>query len=191
MTKTRRAESSSDEALMARYANGDCAAFDELFRRYEPRAYAYFRRRTGSAERAEDLYQEVFLRIHRARRRYDPARPFAPWFFQVARRALIDDHRHPHHTREIAMKELDVAGDGRLVDDVANRQEVVRILGGLSAEERVVLIAAKVEGLGYPQLAARLGRSPAAVKQLASRAMRRLRSAHAPFVAAARTARST
>lgn len=175
---------------MARYANGDCAAFDELFRRYEPRAYAYFHRRTGSPERAEDLYQEVFLRIHRARHRYDPTRPFAPWFFQVARRALIDDHRHPHHTREVAMKEPDVAGDGRLVDGAANRQEIARVLGELSTEERVVLIAAKVEGVGYRQLAARLGKSPAAIKQLASRAMRRVRSAHVPFVAIARAARS-
>ena len=67
----------ADETLMRRYADGDGAAFEALFRRYEPRAYAYFLRRTGSAERARDLFQELFLHVHRARDRYDPARPFA------------------------------------------------------------------------------------------------------------------
>lgn len=76
----------SDEALMDRYARGDGAAFDELFARYQERAYAFFLWRVGSAEHAADLYQELFLRIHRARERYDPGRPFAPWFFQIARR---------------------------------------------------------------------------------------------------------
>ena len=48
-------EAVPDELLMARYADGDGRAFDELFRRYEPRAYSYFVKRTGSPERAEDL----------------------------------------------------------------------------------------------------------------------------------------
>jgi len=74
----------SDETLMARYADGDARAFGELFRRYEPRAYASFLKRTASPERAQDLYQELFLRIHRARDRYDAERPFAPWLFQIA-----------------------------------------------------------------------------------------------------------
>jgi len=176
---------------MARYADGDAAAFDELFRRYEPRAYAYFRKRTGSVERAEDLYQEVFLRIHRARSTYDPARAYAPWFFQIARRALIDDQRRPHRSHEVAMAEPDGIAASRDLDGAANRQRLGRILDELSEEERVVLIAAKLEGVAYPQLAARLGKSADAIKQLASRAMRRIRSSPPPLAAgAAHAARS-
>lgn len=68
----------SDETLMAAYRDGDAVAFEELFRRYESRAYGFFLKRTASPERAQDLYQELFLRVHRARDRYDPARPFCP-----------------------------------------------------------------------------------------------------------------
>ena len=78
----------TDEVLMRRYARGDFSAFDELFRRFEPRAFAYFLKRTRSRERAQDLYQELFLRLHRNRHGYDPDRAFAPWFFQIARLRL-------------------------------------------------------------------------------------------------------
>ena len=87
------AQAISDETLMGRYVAGDSAAFNELFRRYERRAFAYFVKRTRSRERAQALYQELFLRLHRARDVYDSGRPFAPWFFQIAHHLLIDDER--------------------------------------------------------------------------------------------------
>ena len=68
-TRDAKGQEEPDENLMARDAAGDAEAFDELFRRYEPRAYVFFLKRTGSPQRAEDLYQELFLRIHRARDR--------------------------------------------------------------------------------------------------------------------------
>ena len=168
----------ADEILMERYVNGDAAAFDELFRRYEPRAYAFFIKRTRSRERAQDLYQELFLRIHRARDTYDPARAFTPWFFQIAHRLLIDDQRRAHRSHELPLG----YGEPRAQrfghnDEVADREQLSQILGALSAEERHVLVSTKVEGIGYPELAAHLGKSVDAVKKMASRAMQRLRNA--------------
>lgn len=163
---------------MAHYIDGDAAAFDELFRRYEPRAYAYFIKRTRSPDRAQDLYQELFLRIHRARASYDPARAFAPWFFQIAHRLWIDDQRRAYRAHEVPIGEQEPAADRAGCDDrVADREDVARFLSALSPEERYVLVAAKVEGIAYPELAAQLGKSLDAVKQMASRAMRRIRSA--------------
>ena len=165
-----------DEELMRRYADGDAGAFDELFRRYEPRAFSFFFRRTHSRERAQDLYQELFLRVHRARDSYDPARRFAPWFFQIAHRLLIDDQRRAFRSQEVSIggRELHsdraVAGDG-----VADREHLGQVREGLSPVARYVLVSAKVEGIGYPELATQLGKSVDAVKKMASRAMRRLR----------------
>lgn len=162
---------------MARYAAGDAGAFGELFARYEPRAYAYFLRRTRSRERAQDLYQELFLRVHRARDAYEPARAFAPWFFQIARRLWIDDQRRAYRTHEVSIGEQEPSaaapGPG---ERAADREELARVLGALSADEASVLVAAKGEGIGYAQLAAELGRSVDSVKQLASRALRRVRA---------------
>lgn len=170
-------EAVPDELLMARYAEGDSRAFDELFRRYEPRAYAYFLKRTGSPERAEDLYQGLFLRIHRARDSYDPARPFAPWFFQIARRLLVDDIRRAFRAREVPLQDRDPQSEAAGSEDrLASRERVDRLLELLSPEEQYVLVTAKVGGVGYPDLAEDLGRSAVAVRKMASRAMQRLRA---------------
>jgi RNA polymerase sigma-70 factor (ECF subfamily) len=167
-----------DEVLMERYVDGDAAAFDELFRRYEPRAFSYFLQRTRSTDRARDLFQDLFLRIHRSRESYDPRRAFAPWFFQIAHRLLIDDQRRAYRTHELSLEEREIdACVQRASDGVAERDHLAQLLDGLSPEERHVLICAKGEGAGYAELAVQLGRSVDAVKKMASRAAQRLRAA--------------
>jgi RNA polymerase sigma-70 factor, ECF subfamily len=166
-----------DEELMVLYREGDPEAFDALFRRHERRAYAFFLKRTRSPERARDLYQELFLRIHRARDAFDPGRKFAPWFFQIARRLLLDDERRAYRSLETALPDRELRSEQRSGDEaVADRERLRRVLEDLSPEERYVLVSAKMEGRGYPELAAHLGKSVDAVKKLASRAMQRLRS---------------
>jgi RNA polymerase sigma-70 factor (ECF subfamily) len=163
---------------MKRYIEGDSAAFDQLFSRYEQRAYAFFLRRTRSEDRAEDLYQELFLRIHRSRSSYDPARPFAPWFFRIAKRLLIDDVRRAFRSHEISLLEagpISVEADDP-EQQVACAERTELALEQLSAVERRVLVSAKVEGVGYAELARELGKSTDAVKKLASRAIQRLRA---------------
>lgn len=178
----------SDETLMERYRDGDGAAFDELFRRYEQRAFAYFARRTRSRDRAQDLYQELFLRVHRARHAYDPARGFTPWFFQIAHRLLIDDERRAFRSHEVAFDEHAAAlSRHRSRDVVADRQQLARALSELSDGERTILLAAKGAGVGYAEIARRLGKSVDAVKKTASRTLQRLqRSALAPVPVAPR-----
>jgi RNA polymerase sigma-70 factor, ECF subfamily len=167
----------TDESLMARYGCGDAKAFDALFARYESRAYAYFRRRTGSRERARDLYQELFLRVHRARAAYDPERAFAPWFFAIARRLWLDDQGRAHRLHEIPITDREpAAATCDVASRAAEREVLARALGALSAEERFVVLSAKLEGRPYAEVAAALGKSADAVKKLASRALQRLRA---------------
>lgn len=182
-------EEVDDETLMERYVEGDATAFDELFRRYERRAFAFFVRRTRSADRAEDLYQELFLRVHRARHAYDPRRPFAPWFFQIAHHLLIDDERRAFRNHEVSLDDsaLSAPGDER-VDPIADRQWVAQLLGSLSETDRYVLLAAKGDGASHAELATQLGKSVDAVKKMASRALRRLQQA--ALVEAAESSRS-
>jgi RNA polymerase sigma-70 factor (ECF subfamily) len=154
---------------MARYAHGDAHAFDELFRRYEPRTYTFFLRRTGSPERAQDLYQELFLRIHRARDRYDVERPFAPWLFQIAHRLLVDDQRRAHRSHEVPVEDRELrSGCASSEGQVGDREALRQALACLSREERYVVISSKLAGVGYPELAMQLGKSVAAVRKMAS-----------------------
>lgn len=167
-----------DESLMGLYASGNGEAFDELFQRFEALAYAFFLRRTGSPECARDLYQELFLRIHRARDSYDPRRPFTPWFFQIARNILIDDRRRAYRAAEVALGDRDPEGDHPRSDDqIAARRDLLNALDGLSAADRHILVSLNVHGIGYPRLATELGKSVDAVKKMASRAMQRVRAA--------------
>lgn len=170
----------TDEELMARYAAGEAAAFEELFRRYEQRAFAYFLRRTRSEDRASDLYQELFLRIHRFRDHYDPQRPFAPWFYQVAHNVLIDDFRRAARSQEVITEIDEFPSPAPDVErQLDGRHRVRRLLRTLPEEQAAVLVAAKVLGLDYAEIADQIGKSVDAVKQGASRALRRLRTADA------------
>jgi RNA polymerase sigma-70 factor (ECF subfamily) len=170
-------ESESDERLMERYANAEAGAFEELFGRYEKRAYRFFLGRTHSEERAWDLYQDLFLRLHRFRRTYRAGKPFAPWFFQIARRVLLDDLRRTSSLRETSCLPEATLGIGADAEHrVADLEHAERLLSRLSREQGLVVLAEKVDGLACAEIARRCGKSVAAVKQVASRALRKLRA---------------
>ena len=166
-----------DSELMDLYASGSPAAFEELFRRYEGRAYGYFLRRVGCDARAEDLYQELFLRIHRFRETYDPTRPFGPWFFHIARHVLVDEWRRLSRQAEVGLEEALLVSSERDAEERTAALEVVeRELGRLSPDEARILLDAKVLGFEYTEIAEAVARSVDAVKQAASRSLRRLRA---------------
>ena len=172
----------SDENLMAEYAAGKVESFDELFRRYERAAYSFFVKRTGSPERARDLYQELFLRVHRARDAYDSTRPFTPWFFRIAHRLLVDDFRRAFRHREVPFDDALVSAAGG-EQSFVDRDELARLMSELTPEERYVLCSSKLAGTEHSEIAAQLGKSADAVKKMASRAMQKLRSRADPAVA--------
>ncbi len=170
----------SDGQLMGLYANGSQRAFEELFRRYEGRAYGYFLRRVRCEAHARDLYQDLFLRLHRFRHTYDTRRPFEPWFFHIARHVLVDDWRRRHRRAEVGLEEACLespAADPERLAAAVHESE--RQLARLSPEEARILVDAKVRGLEYAEIAEALSKSVAAVKQVASRSLRRLRIAPA------------
>jgi len=137
-----------DETLMREYVDGDASAFEQLFRRYAPRACD------------------------------DPERAFAHWFFQIAHHLLVDDRRRAYRAHEVPIEDRDRDSDRTGArDQVADREQLGQLLRGLSAEERDVPVSAKLEGIEYFELAAQLGKSVDAVKKLASRALQRLRAA--------------
>jgi RNA polymerase sigma-70 factor (ECF subfamily) len=166
---------------MGRYASGDEQAFEELFRRYESRAYAFFTTRTRSPERARDLYQELFLRIHRGRNSYDATRPFKPWFFQIARRVLFDERERTHWLQDCALEEDEARAELPGSDErLADRERLEGVMADLSPLEVHLIVASKLNGVGYRELAHELDKSVDAVKKIASRAMQRIRGASRP-----------
>src|SRR5512142_3009128 len=95
----------SDESLMQAYADGDERAFERLFERLNARVHGFFLRAFRSQGVADDLMQETFLRLHRARRDYQSHLPLNPWLFSIAARVRIDEWVRRGRSRE------DIDGD--------------------------------------------------------------------------------
>lgn len=166
-----------DCTLMARYAHGDRDSFDELYRRYERRVFGFFLQRTRSQDRAAELFQEAFLRLHRFRDTYDPDRPFSSWLFQIARNVLNDDFRRMLRMREVSLSDHPEPSRSLGIEETAGlRQELALVFRDMSIEQAQIVVAAKVGGVPYATLAADLGRSVASVRQIASRTLRRMHS---------------
>lgn len=185
-------DSTSDEILMAAYQAGNPQAFSELFDRYAGRVYAFLVRRLGDVATAEDLHQEAFLRLHRARDSYDPARPFRAWLFTIVHNLINDTLRsrrreatpHPTSTAQTTDANaerfegvLDHRSPERLVAAHESTRALARALAALPSDEATVLILARFEGLSYDDIGAVIGRSATASKQLAYRALKRVRAA--------------
>lgn len=177
---------------MAAYQAGNQDAFGELFDRYAGRVYGFLIRRLGDAATAEDLHQEAFLRLHRARDSYNPERPFRAWLFAIVHNLVNDSLRsrrrapvteplgttsspHPAVQTDRAGSINDQSPE-RIVAARESTRALSRALSALPANEATVLILARFEGLSYDDIGSVIGRSAAAAKQLAYRALKRVRS---------------
>ncbi|MEP6654016.1 MAG: RNA polymerase sigma factor [Myxococcales bacterium] len=93
----------TDESLMAAYQRGDVAAFEELVTRHERPLWAFLRRFVGDAATAEDLLQEVFLRVVRARAEWKSDAKFSTWLYTIARNLCTDHARRAGHRRAVSL----------------------------------------------------------------------------------------
>jgi len=94
---------------MLRFRDGDAAAFDELYRRHRPGLYRYFIRQTGSAPLAEELYQDVWMKLIRAKDRYEVRAKFTTYLYHMAHNRLIDYYRRK--SPELANSFVDEDGE--------------------------------------------------------------------------------
>jgi RNA polymerase sigma-70 factor, ECF subfamily len=177
------------DAAMERYARGEDAAFQELYRRGAPRLRGFLLRLSGDAALADDLAQEAFLRVHRARGSFAPGAAALPWIFAIARNVFLDHARHPHVRRAAGdahggtggsppEREAppDTQGDEALLG--SEMLAIVRAtLARLPVLQREAFILLRFEGLSVNEAAQVLGATEGAVKIRAFRAYEALRAA--------------
>ncbi len=170
----------SDEKLMRMYAAGDPLAFQLLFSRYEKRIYNFLLRRIGDVDRAKDLFQETFLRLHRNRDKFDPRRSFAAWFYTIANNLVRDELRMKRGIQSEAIEENSLPPSGLATPEESRAMAETKVkvdgaLKNLPEAQREVLLLSRFEGLGHNEIAGITGKSEAAVKQLLYRALQNLR----------------
>ncbi|MEI9947891.1 MAG: RNA polymerase sigma factor [Pseudomonadota bacterium] len=173
------------DRAMDRYAEGDDAGFDELVRGLRPRLHAFLLRLSGSRELADDMTQETFLRIHRARGSFARGSAVLPWAFAIGRNCFIS-HARARKTRfsrgALDVATLDVAAgpDANAEATLAAQQSaliVSQALAAMPVANREAFVLIRYEGMSVATAAQLVGISEGALKLRAFRAYEILRAA--------------
>jgi RNA polymerase sigma-70 factor, ECF subfamily len=173
------------DAAMERYADGDEAAFGEVYDALAPRLLRFLNRHTRNAGQAEDLLQETFLNMCSARASFFRGAKVTPWAFTIARRLVIDAARKSQRQVKIARDEdLDASPPPSKEprgDEVAQARELAeRVeaeLARMPEMQRDAFMLLRVDGLSLADAAEVLATTPNAVKLRAFRAYDALRAA--------------
>jgi len=189
----------SDVQLMLGVKQGDEASFELLLQRYRRPLCHFLNRMVRDAAQAEDLAQEVFLRVYRARREYEPSAKFTTWLFRIATNLALNslrDGRHrqseisldaPAESQDGSEMPIEVADGAPVVEEQLverDRVEVVRrAIFALPEKQRAAVLLHKYQELDYDEIARILGCSVSALKSLLFRAYETLRVELAPLVA--------
>jgi RNA polymerase sigma factor (sigma-70 family) len=170
----------SDEELMSAYVSGDKAAFRLLFERYAPLLGRVLTRQLRSAHQADDLVQQTFLQLHRARHDFRPGARLKPWLFTIAQN-LAREHFRRARRRPEAPLELDGRADPAVDPRGADRSDAARVLelalGQISPDQAQVIALHWLAGLSFAEVAEVVGVSVSAVKVRAHRGYAALRRA--------------
>lgn len=166
----------SDEELMARYRDGETAAFRMLFERHAPLLFRVLSRDLARPGDAEDLLQQTFLQVHRARYDFDPSRRFRPWVITIALNLKREHFRTARRALPAAAAELAPGIAPRDHARVDARQSVVWALQRIPGEQREVIELHWFEGLSFGDVARCLGIGAVAAKVRAHRGYARLRA---------------
>jgi RNA polymerase sigma-70 factor (ECF subfamily) len=189
----------SDVQLMLDVKAGDEQSFGLLLQRYRTPLVNFLYRMVRSREQAEDLAQEVFIRVYRAREEYVPSAKFTTWLFRIATNLALNSLRdHRHQKLEISMdapviadaedeKPFEIADkhptiEQELVEE--DRKKMIRhAIEKLPEKQRAAVLLHKYQELDYSEIAKILRVSESALKSLLFRAYESLRVELAPLVA--------
>jgi RNA polymerase sigma-70 factor (ECF subfamily) len=187
-----------DIRLMLRIRDDDPTAFAEMVELYNHRLITVLQHLLGRPEEAEDLAQEVFLRVYRVRKKYRPRAKFSTWLFTIANNLALNALRARKRKPVVPLNVRDSGPLGprpaeQLVRDRAGQptrrmeqQELAGVvqqaLEGLNERQRVAVILNKFEDMNYAEVAEIMGLTTKAVKSLLSRARENLREALKEYI---------
>jgi RNA polymerase sigma-70 factor (ECF subfamily) len=188
-----------DVRLMLEVRDDSAEAFEELVLRYQNRLVTVLTHLVRDPDIAEDLAQEVFLRVYRARKSYVPRAKFSTWLFTIANNVAYNVLNTRTRRKEIHLtgrdsgpfginpleqiiKEASAQMPTRQLDRAEIRDVVALALEALSERQRMAVLLNKFEGMSYADIAETMQLSPQAIKSLLSRARVNLREVLEPYL---------
>jgi RNA polymerase sigma-70 factor (ECF subfamily) len=189
-----------DVRLMVQVRSDVVGAFETLVERYQNRLVGILFHIVGNREEAEDLCQEVFLRIYKARKGYRPKAKFSTWLFTIANNLALNHLRGKRRNASVPIGDSphDSEAVGSVAQQLAGREgtpsaqmrqaelsDVVReALAVLNEDQKLAVLLNKFEEMSYAEIGDVMGRSSAAVKSLLARARNQLREQLEPYLLA-------
>lgn len=188
-----------DVRLMLEVRDGSAVAFEELVVRYQDRLTTVLAHLVSDRDLAEDLAQDVFLRVYRARESYEPGARFSTWIFHIAHNLALNAIRNRARRSEVKvdsppgvssgirpLEAMAQAASGqmpvRVADKAETREMVQEAINSLGERQRMAVLLNKFEGMGYAEIAEAMELTPQAVKSLLCRARLRLRELLEPYL---------
>jgi len=188
-----------DVRRMLQVRDGSMAAFQELVQRYQHRVSALLTKLVGHRRETDDLAQEVFMRVYRARERYTAGARFSTWLFTIvsnvasnARRALgrrKEVNQFDETRTQLEMNSIHYLPRNRQLENPAKRLDsheratiVRKAIATLNKRQRQAVLLNRVKGLSHAEIAERMETSPKAIKSLLGRAHGILRSRLQPYM---------
>jgi len=187
-----------DAALMLAFQRGDAGAFRTLFERHARAMVAFCHHFVRDAARAEELAQDVFVKLHQAADRYRPTARFRTFLYRIASNHCLNELRRGEYGARRSAEGSEPADPDELASAAATPEEaagaadleraVTELLARLPEKQRAALVLCRLEGLSYEEIAEVLDTSVSAVKSLVHRATVAAADALAPFGAARKEA---
>lgn len=188
-----------DVRLMLRVQQDDAGAFEELMLRYQDRVVSLMTHLVGKRDLAEDLAQDIFLRVYRSRKRYVPGSKFSTWLYTIANNVASNSRRSLARRREVNLAANDsgefggnplehtaLAASGLMPTRQLDKAELATVVqlavAALNDRQRMAVLLNKFEHLSYDEIAEVMQLTPQAVKSLLSRARANLREVLEPYL---------
>jgi RNA polymerase sigma-70 factor (ECF subfamily) len=167
----------TDEALMSAVKDGNLGHLSVLFERYHRPLFGFFHRLLGDRGAAEDLVQDVFVRVLKYRHSFRSQGSFEPWLFQIARNARRDFMRS-RRPMDSLDEEMEIAaatpGPGVRIEQQQEAALLKEALRRLPPHKRELIVLARYRGMDYEQLAAMMNADVGAIRVRLHRAIRQL-----------------
>jgi len=169
-----------DEELMLAYGKGDAGAFETLYKRHRGPVYRFVLRAIKNRSTAEELFQEVWIRVIEARSRYAPQARFTTWLYTIAHNLLVDHWRRKGLTLVQLDEEQLVAAPDNPARQTEAREALARLaqaIEALPAAQREAFLLHEEAGLSVAEIAAATGTNDEAAKSRLRYAMAKLKAA--------------
>ncbi len=197
--KTRYELTDPDVRLMLRVRDGDEPAFRELVEKYQGRLVGILTHLVSDRETAQDLAQDVFLRVYRARERYQPTAKFSTWLFTITHNVASNSLRKSSRRKEINLvsspsgsmpvrplemmaKEKSGLMPARQLLKSEMEEVMLAAIEQLGERQRIATMLSKFEGMSYLEIGETMGLTTQAVKSLLSRARNNLKDILKPYL---------